>query len=86
MNTDFISGEGKAKQRAAVLKWLRREPLTSLEARERLGVLHCAGRIMELRRDGHQIDTVRCTAADAEGRLHPVAQYVLKASETQAHA
>jgi Helix-turn-helix domain len=75
--SDFTTSEGRSRQRADVLARLRVEPLSSLQAREDMGVLHCAARVMELRRAGHRIDTVRSQAFDSRGRRHTVARYVL---------
>lgn len=75
----FEPSEGaKARQCAAILAALRTGPLSSLTAREGLGVLHPAGRVLELRKAGHQIATVRRTAIDADGRKHACASYELR--------
>lgn len=81
MNSDdYIGAEDKARQRAAVLTRLRGGPLTTLQARSELGVLHVAGRVFELRRAGYAIDTIRTHGDDAQGRRHPIALYVLRAA------
>lgn len=69
----------KARQRAAILAALKAAPLSTLDARSRLGVQHVAGRVHELRRQGHRIVTRSCKCFDAEGRPHTVALYVLQA-------
>lgn len=75
---EFIHQEAKTRQRGAVLVRLRVGPLNSVEAREQLGCLHVAGRVLELRKAGYDIATVRSHAVDAAGRRHPVACYVLR--------
>ena len=65
------------EQRARVLARLRKAPLTTLEAREELDVLHPAARVMELRKEGYHIETVTAEDTTACGRVHRVARYVL---------
>jgi len=67
----------KAAQRGLILDALACGSLSTVAAREDLGVLHPAARVLELRRAGWPIDTVRQSAHDAEGRCHRVAFYVL---------
>ena len=68
---------GTAAQRARLLSALQRRPITTLEARRELDVLHPAARIMELRKQGHRIE--RCWTFDVteRGRPHRVARYSL---------
>ncbi len=73
-----LANESGAKQRAAILSRLKRGPLTSIDARERMGILAPATRIFELRVQGHQIDTRLCLFNDAQGRRHKVAEYTLR--------
>jgi hypothetical protein len=77
MSTFDISADSKEKQRAVILNALRAGPLSTLEARERLGVLHCPGRVCELRKAGHTIRTTTGTRFDADGRPHRIGVYVL---------
>ena len=77
MSAFDIGTDAKAKQRAVILEALRAGPLSTLEARERLGVLHAPGRVLELRRAGFKIETQTGTRFDAEGRRHRVGVYVL---------
>ena len=71
------NGNGAAAQRARLLKALRRGPVTTLQARGRLDVMHPGGRIMELRRMGHEILTLRTRETTPGGQQHVVARYVL---------
>lgn len=75
---DFIPNiEQRAKQRNAILAALRVAPVSTVYAREVLGIAHPAGRCLELRKAGHQITTERGTVYDAVGRPHRSAVYVL---------
>ena len=68
----------RAKQARAILGYMRLHgQISTIEAREVLGVCHVAGRVYDLRRRGHQIQTKRVLEADASGRLHGIALYVL---------
>ena len=51
--------------------------ITTLEARKKLDVMHPAGRILELREEGHNIITHWRTDHTWEGKPHRVAEYVL---------
>jgi hypothetical protein len=66
-----------SSQRARLLESFSKCPrLTTMEARNDLGVLHPPGRIMELRRMGHMIDTHWVKSPDCNGVLHRIGQYV----------
>lgn len=64
-------------QRRRLLTALQRGSITTLEARRELDILHPAGRVMELRRQGIEIDTAWIEQPTDEGRLHRVAHYIL---------
>jgi hypothetical protein len=64
-------------QRARLLDRLRQGPLSTLDARADLDILHPAARVMELRRKGYLIETMRSREPSTCGRLHTVANYVL---------
>lgn len=72
------SENSAASQRQRILSWLRNVgPLTTLQARKQLDVLHPAARVMELRKAGHDIVTHRRFDESIRGRRHNVAEYVL---------
>lgn len=71
-------GNSSSEQRTRVLRALADGPITTLYARRDLDVMHPGGRIMELRRDGHRIDTVWTEEATDCGKVHRVALYVLR--------
>ncbi len=64
--------------RLKILKYLREEgPLTTIFARETLGIMHPGGRVQELRKQGYNILTYECVESDASKTQHRVAKYVL---------
>lgn len=64
-------------QQARLLKHFEACPrLSTIEAREQYGILHPCGRVMELRKKGHRIDTHWISAPDTNGVLHRVGLYV----------
>lgn len=67
-----------ARQRAQVLALLSLSgTMTTAQFRE-IGIMHPAGRIMELRRLGHVIETVKMRLPAEDGRLHVQARYVYR--------
>lgn len=68
-------------QRTKILRALREvgsQGLTTIQIRERLGVIAPAPRIFELRHDyDYRIETLRTFDENAQGRRHYVARYVL---------
>jgi len=64
-------------QRMRILAALQNAPVNTFDARKRLDIPHPAARVMELRKDGHPIDTHWCDALSEAGRKHRVAKYVL---------
>lgn len=66
-----------SSQRVRILARLRQGPLTTVEARRGLDVMHPAMRILELRRRGHAIYTEMTRQETAPGRWHVAGKYVL---------
>ncbi|MCU7801941.1 MAG: helix-turn-helix domain-containing protein [Candidatus Thiodiazotropha sp. (ex Lucinoma borealis)] len=65
-------------QRNAILSFLRTgEHLTTLYARETLGIMHPAMRVKELRNQSHKIITHWSVEEDVTETRHRVASYVL---------
>ena len=61
-----------------LLDWLQNhQQITTLQARNELGIMHPAGRIKELRESGSDIATFWQWDADAIGKEHRQAVYVL---------
>ncbi|WP_429256936.1 helix-turn-helix domain-containing protein [Paraburkholderia sp. GAS334] len=72
------SGNDSAAQRGRVLEFLRRHgSLSTLDARHLLDCMHPAMRVLELRRQGHEIVTAWSHEATPEGGEHRVARYHL---------
>lgn len=61
-----------SSQRNRILDWLRKQPLTTFQARNELDVMHPSARIMELKALGHNIYT-HWDRVDG----HRIAKYVL---------
>lgn len=71
------NGIEASAQCARLLAALRIGPITTLEARRTIDVLHPAARIQELRADRHNIITAWTNDVTPEGNHHRVAKYVL---------
>ena len=66
-----------SSQRAIILKHFSDCPrLSTIQARDEYGILHPCGRIMELRKKGHIIDTHWTSEPDGNGVLHRIGLYV----------
>jgi hypothetical protein len=78
------SGNSASAQRARLLEHLRISPIDTLRARTALDIMHPAARVMELRKRGKQIDTLRVQRPTDEGKLHSVALYVLQGEVSDA--
>lgn len=64
-------------QRARLLARLRKGPVSTLDARTELDVLHPAARVMELRGMGYHIETLWSHEHSSCGVIHRVARYVM---------
>lgn len=71
-------GETVGTHTRRILEALRLGSLSTFEARRHLDVPHPAGRVQELRKAGHEIDTVRKSEQSEIGRPHRIANYVLR--------
>lgn len=68
-----------ASQRSRILRHLQSTgPLTTLQARHHLDVMHPGMRICELRKRGYAIETVWVDDTTPEGFSHRVGKYLLK--------
>jgi len=72
-----IRATSREQQRRRLLAALEAGPVSTLEARERLNVMHPGGRVLELRALGYRIVTAWSFEPDAWGRPHRVGRYVL---------
>lgn len=67
-----------SSQRARILKHLQKKAtVTTIEARNSLGILHPAGRIKELRELGYDIRTLWTRQHDNNGVTHRIGLYLL---------
>lgn len=66
-----------------LLELVKVRPFTTLDAR-RMGIMNCAQRISELRKQGHPIETIYTHQADEHGHAHRVAQYCWGTTQRQA--
>jgi hypothetical protein len=71
-----MSNNAKA-QCQKLFQALRQKPLSTLEARRELDILHPAARVQELKAAGHNIVTHWSSERSECGELHRVARYVL---------
>lgn len=65
-------------QRARLLDALRLTPITTIEARRNLDILHPAMRVLELRAIGYGINTVWVYQESDAGVRHRIARYALQ--------
>ncbi len=88
-NSIGLYGQGRApvdnsveSQRAVILETLKAgNSLTTLFARNILGICHPGMRICELRKMGHDIQTHWVNEIDVTGKQHRVARYLLQPSK-----
>ncbi|MCW5144302.1 helix-turn-helix domain-containing protein [Burkholderia cenocepacia] len=72
------SSNDTAAQRHRILDFLcHYGSLSTLDARHKIDVMHPAARVMELRRLGHEIETIWSHETTPEGGKHRVARYHL---------
>lgn len=65
-------------QRLEILNWLKKnKSLSTFEARTKLGIVHPAGRVLELKRQGYRIITYFSIEFDALNKPHRIARYFL---------
>lgn len=72
-----LSKPNAAIQCARLLARLKQAPISTFQAREELHIAHPAGRVHNLRQQGHNIETHTCTEATTYGAVSCVALYVL---------
>ena len=73
-----LSDTSLSSQRQRLLDWLRKKPITTIQARQKLNIIAPAPRIFELRHnEGHNIVTYRMDDYTFTGHKHRVAKYVL---------
>lgn len=70
-------------QRDLLLKRLQQGPITPLQALDELGIFRLSARVLELKRQGHNIRTAHVDVPNREGRLVHVARYELVLPEKE---
>ena len=72
------NGNFAKAQRKRILDFLHIQPLDTLTARKELDIMHPAARVMELRKRGVGIKTIKIDRPSDCGKIHRVACYVLE--------
>ena len=74
-----MNNNSAISQRQRLLEWLIKfGAINTYEARERLNIESHAARILELRKLGHVIHTIKVSATNRDGFIHHgIAKYVL---------
>jgi hypothetical protein len=73
-----IHDNTNANQRLIILRWLKQhKSMSTFDARTKLGIMHPGGRVLELRRRGHNIITHWSVEHDPLNKPHRVARYIL---------
>lgn len=66
------------KQRREILEYLQQNhSLSTLYARDVMGIMHPGGRVLELRKSGYNIVTNWRVGTDAASNEHRTAEYIL---------
>ncbi|HAU0852021.1 TPA: helix-turn-helix domain-containing protein [Legionella pneumophila] len=80
-NSKFFTSYSNSlsSQRKRILEHFKKCPrLSTLQARSEYGILHPGGRIMELRKNGYDIQTHWIYEPDSNGINHRVGLYIYK--------
>jgi len=88
-NSLGLSGQGRVpsdnsveSQRAVILNFLMKgKALSTLHARNEMGIMHVGMRICELRKSGYNIETHWINEVDVARRIHRVGLYMLRPSK-----
>ena len=73
-----LNNTSSNNQRAIILEALKQSPKTTVQLRHELGIMQPAPRILELKAQGHSINTLRVDTCTPDGVKHrAVAKYVL---------
>lgn len=79
-----FSGTTARRQADRLLAALRQFPITTFEAMRLLDVYHAPARVLQLRKAGHQIITLRQRVETEAGVPHNVGLYVLQRGDGHA--
>lgn len=75
---DEFKGTQGSTQAARLLEGLSRFSITTFEAMRYLDVYHCPARILQLRKQGHKIETHWQTVITEAGERHRVGLYAME--------
>lgn len=75
---DEMPGNDAATQRQRLLAAFRLFPVSTFEASRFLDCYHVAGRVKELRAEGHEIETHWVDAETEAGVIHRIGRYALR--------
>lgn len=81
---DEFTGTSGRNQCERLLAALARFPVTTFEAMRHLDVYHVPARVLQLRKDGHKIITLRQRVETEAGVPHNVGLYILQRGEGNA--
>lgn len=81
--TSLLVAQSAAAQRQRILEHLKCGPLTTLQARKQLDIMHPAARCLELRKRGLDIRTEWTTEYSVGGSKHRIAKYSLEAQANE---
>lgn len=86
-SNDIANNSIAARQRKIILAYLLEgNHLTTIYAREHMGIMHPGGRVLELRDEGRNIRTHWAYERDTAGNKHRIASYVLIRSKEAVNA
>jgi hypothetical protein len=83
LNTKKPSPHANAQRKAILRQLQKSQCLTTLFIREKMGIMHPAARIMELRQMGYDILLHWVFETDVAGTNHRVGHYVLRQESTR---
>jgi len=81
---DEFTGTDGRRQCERLLAALRQFPVSTFEASRLLDVYHAPARVLQLRKDGHKIITLRQRVETEAGVPHSVGLYVLQRGDSHA--
>lgn len=82
---DFNTDNSHKAQRNRLLSALKRDSITTIQARDDLNILSPAARVFELRKQGHKIIRTWAYQPDAFGRKHKIGCYTLMPGKAVQH-
>lgn len=79
-----ICGNSSEAQRQRLMAHIRQHgSIDTVQARRDLDIMHPGGRVLELRKAGVPIETIRVSVPTEAGKLHSVGRYILAGAEVE---